>query len=351
MLFSFFLINFFLWGGILSFVTFLLFFIQRFQTLQRVAWNSACDNISILLPSSITILLPWFILQLFAIRGYEFLGCSWWVGTTSSLRYGLFLFCLTSLYNMLVLSSNVTVLNKLGLTFEQLLAFYFLQITWLLSLQSASFLVTILWLELAGLLAILIVGFFGLTVKDSDESNISWRTRFNSSSSQRGLLSSLILLLWVNGFATIIFVWAWGILSLSGLTLCNYSFSDLSSLYNDSSSWLASIFSLLLGVGVLVKFLLPPFQFFLFSFYRLLPISSFLIYVISYYLGLMLVMFIVVLPALSTLLSGFVFLLVSSLTLLIALLIGGLSTSTDLRTTLAFSTLLNLSFLILIIGL
>lgn len=107
---------------------------------------------------------------------------------------------------------------------------------------------------------------------------------------------------------------------------------------------------LLLVLGVLFKLLLQPFQFFLVLFYKQLPLVSVAAY-LSYYYCLLV-------PALVLQVCGFIFCLgtggglfvsLGSVFLLVSIL-AGLGAVVDLRTTLAFSTLFNLSLLLIVVA-
>ena len=81
----------------------------------------------------------------------------------------------------------------------------------------------------------------------------------------RGLIGALLLLLWVNGLSTILFLWAWALALLGGWGL---DFGQLYLLIAGTGTG-ASFVGILVGVGLLVKCMLQPFQFLLFSFYHI----------------------------------------------------------------------------------
>jgi len=159
----------------------------------------------------------------------------------------------------------------------------------------------------------------------------------------RGLIGALLLLLWVNGLSTVLFLWAWALALLGGWGL---DFGQLYLLIAGTGTG-ASFVGLLVGVGLLVKCMLQPFQFFLFSFYRLLPLSAFLYYLTAYYSTLLIVLVRVLTTPLASLLGGWGFGVLATLPLALVTLVGGLGGFVDVRITLAFSTLLNLTFLLL----
>lgn len=115
-------------------------------------------------------------------------------------------------------------------------------------------------------------------------------------------------------------------------------------------SWVQYLTLLLMVLGVLFKLLLQPFQFFLVLFYKQLPLVSVAAYLGFYYSLLA--------PALILQVCGFIFCLgfgggllvgLGSVLLLISI-VGGLGAVVDLRTTLAFSTLFNLSLLLVVVA-
>ena len=107
----------------------------------------------------------------------------------------------------------------------------------------------------------------------------------------------------------------------------------------------------MVGSGLLIKLLLQPAQLALLTFYRRLRLEALVCYLVVYYcffvpaFVLVFYSYIVVLAA-----GGFVLVLGGLLGLGVGLLQGA-AAGTDLRTTLAYSTAINLSTLLLLVGL
>jgi len=84
-----------------------------------------------------------------------------WDGSGTSIRTGL----AAQLFVGLLLINLVTAPQEAGISrqflAEQVGCLVVLPLAWVLAFQSTSLLTTLLWLEVAGLLAILVLGFFG----------------------------------------------------------------------------------------------------------------------------------------------------------------------------------------------
>jgi hypothetical protein len=102
-----------------------------------------------------------------------------------------------------------------------------------------------------------------------------------------------------------------------------------------------------MGVGLSLKLLLVPFQFFALSFYQLLPLPALLVYLVVYY-GPFFVSFMgLLVGGLGLMLAPWVLLLACSLLLAALLVLSSLPTQTGLATLLASSTVVNLMLLLL----
>jgi len=113
-------------------------------------------------PLYVVLFLPWVITHVFTFKFYEGGMYGFWILTNRLARTACFLACLVVGNYLLILHSAKDQPTLGGYQFEQLVAVYFLQFTWFVIFFSNSLLVAVLWLELAGLLAILLLGFFGL---------------------------------------------------------------------------------------------------------------------------------------------------------------------------------------------
>jgi len=91
-------------------------------------------------------------------------------------------------------------------------------------------------------------------------------------------------------------------------------------------------------------------QFSLLSFYRLLPMPAFLTYLGVYYVVFLPLMLGFLLGPLGTLFAPTLLFFFSTLVGVLGLFLGGLEARTDFRSLLAFSTLLNLSLILIYTG-
>lgn len=160
---------------------------------------------------------------------------------------------------------------------------FFLSLTWGLLLCGNSLLATLLWLEVAGLLVLLLLGFSAYGIASSTFGANSWRPHALGEVGNQETIQALLLLLWVNGLATIFFLFGWVLVSTLG---ANFSF-ELHNLVgclgrmtpaNRSSLWVGG-----LVFALLLKLLLQPLHFFLVSFYKTIPLFTLTQYLLFYY--------------------------------------------------------------------
>jgi len=156
----------------------------------------------------------------------------------------------------------------------------------------------------------------------------------------------MLAFLWAGGFAALLLLLVFSHAISAGYGL---NFNELTMGIAQESVGVGSsaLIWALLAAGFLVKLMLQPFQFFLLSFYRRLAFSALSMYICFYYIFLVPTVIFMFGPGLSALLPNWFLVLVSALLVNIGLLGGSLTSSVDIRSTLAFSTIVNLSILLL----
>lgn len=102
-----------------------------------------------------------------------------------------------------------------------------------------------------------------------------------------------------------------------------------------------------LTVALLLKLLLQPLHFFLVSFYKIMPVFALTQYLFYYYTPLIVCLFFFFVSPLLPLVGLGTLLWASLFLLSFALFVGGLNTVSDVRFALAFSSMLNLGFILL----
>lgn len=89
---------------------------------------------------------------------------------------------------------------------EEFGVIFFLALSWGLLFCACSLLTTLLWLEVAGLLALLLLGFNAYGSALTTPTAGVWGTRLLGEVGGQEIIHALLILLWVNGLATIFFL-------------------------------------------------------------------------------------------------------------------------------------------------
>lgn len=198
---------------------------------------------------------------------------------------------------------------------------------------------------------LLLLCFLTLGQPDLAGATVGWADAHFDRQAQLGFLQALLAFLWAGGLAALLLLWglALGLGRFGGLEYWQLAlFNPLSA--TGLAAWSSYLVTISLFLGVFLKLLLQPFQFFLLLFYRQLPLSNVAAY-LSFYYGFLV-------PVLISQVSSFFFLLGAGGALITALvslfslvaIAGGLSCVTELRAALAFSTMFNLCLLLLVVA-
>ena len=227
-----------------------------------------------------------------------------------------------------------------------------LQLCWILFSQCGAILTLLLWLEVAGLGGLLLLSVSALSASEAATPWLAWRGAFITRQLQLGFLQAALVFLWTSGVATFLLLWGLSLrLQQTGAYSSDALFLGLvfrqSSLSLLSGSWGAA----LIGGGVLVKLLLQPMQFALITFYRHLRLETLVLYLAAYYCCLIPMFFCTFYSYLVLLMGGWELLLLGCVGGLSCVLGQGAVAGADIRSTLAYSTAVNLSILLLVLSL
>lgn len=246
------------------------------------------------------------------------------------------------LFTVVVISFMINCLQpdlNLGAT-ENKFAAVALFLFWLLMLQSATLLALLLLLELANIALLLIFLFQFKQNKTQRASTII------AKNSAYAFVNSIILFLWVSAFSVL------GLLFFLFL-ICpnssNFNFITINAyFYFYTQITHTSLLSSLPGLLLVLKLMFFPWQAVMFSFYSGLSLQNFASYLIFFYTNLLLLLIKTILPIFITISHSWFWLFITLSPLFLGVMFVLITKTYDIKTTFVVSSLLSITFIVLI---
>lgn len=105
---------------------------------------------------------------------------------------------------------------------EVVIGLFFGQLSWYALWSASSLAGFVIWLEVSTLLALLVISTWTLRLRETAVGGLEWPSAGSRGTAQLGFLTSLIIFLWLSGFATMALIWGLSSLDASGAAGLGY---------------------------------------------------------------------------------------------------------------------------------